>query len=98
MERNLENADPEPENSANMTIQKEWDANYRDRNYWNWWPGNNYWAGSQVWNQNPAPAANGKGSFAKGESQNPGGRTPRIDHGGKVYRDIDWGLKPTKCH
>ena len=33
------------------------------------------------------------GIFDKGESRNPAGRTPMIDHGCKVYKDSDWGLK-----
>ena len=35
----------------------------------------------------------GKGSFTKGENQNPIVREPVTDPGGKVYRDSDWALE-----
>ena len=82
MGENLGNVNPEPEIAENTNIQNEWNSNDWGQNYWNWWTGNNYWAGSQWRDQNPEPAAEEKGSLAKGESRNPGGKTPRIDHAG----------------
>ena len=48
------------------------------------------------WNQNPGPPATtqGTGGYAKGVNQNPPGKAPRTDHGGKVYQDSGWDLKP----
>ena len=47
------------------------------------------------WNQNQGPPTRmkGKGSFAKGENQNPVGKAPMTDPGGKVYQDSGWALK-----
>ena len=44
------------------------------------------------------PPAKGNGSCAQGESRNPEGRTLGEDTGGKVYKDIERALKPTKDH
>ena len=78
-----------------MTIRNERNANDWGRNSWNCWHGDNYCAGSQGWGRNPGPTDKKKGSVAKGESPNPvgGGREPRIDHGGNVYKYSDWDLK-----
>ena len=73
MGENLGNVNPEPEIAENTNIQNEWNSNDWGQNYRNRWHVNNYWAGSQGWMEpNPGPTAKGKGSFVKGESQNPG--------------------------
>ena len=48
----------------------------------------------RIRNPGPPTTTKGNGSFSKGESRNPVGRAPRTDHGGEVYRDSDWALRP----
>ena len=53
------------------------------------------WLGVDNWVQNvetPTPSK-GKGGFLNGGNQNPMGRAPMTDPGGKVYQDSDWALK-----
>ena len=60
-----------------------------------------FWPGLLLWNSglgpksrtDTGPPREGKGSFCRCESRNPGGKYLRTDPGGKVYQDIDWALK-----
>ena len=90
---NLGNVNPDPGISGNMNILNGRNTDDKNQNYRPMRRGSNYWAGSQAWGQNPGPASRGKGSFDNGESRNSGGRTPRIDHGCKVYKDSECALK-----
>ena len=47
-----ENEKQEPETANNTRVQTDW-----DKNDWEWWSGNNYWAGNQGGGQNPGPPA-----------------------------------------
>ena len=80
---------------TSRTGNREYHAytDWTESKYRNWRAGNNHWAENPGWDQNPAPPAKGRGSLAKGGSQNPAGRTISEDHGCKVYKDSDWGVK-----
>ena len=72
-EANLENGNPEPRIAESVNIQNEWDSNRWNSNYWNCWYGNNYWAETPGWGQNPEPPSEGVGSISTGGSRNPVG-------------------------
>ena len=66
-----------------------------DQKDWDWHAYYNYWRGIPKLVQNPGPPIpmKGKGSLGKWGNQNPKGRAPMADPGGKVYQDSGRGLK-----